>query len=127
MFRVMLVTFGLVVGVHAAASTLAELSSLDRPPFPSDPAKINSPSAAAVPGWLEIISPFRSDLESNHALILALQTLQSGSERSTPEELARNTGTRLERNKRCRLRPIIPNCGWRWRFSNPRKIHAIRC
>ena len=81
MFRVMLVTLGLVVGVHAAASTLAKLSSLDRPPFPSDPAKISSPSAAAVPGWLEIVSPFRSDLESNHALILALQTLQSGSER----------------------------------------------
>ena len=28
---------------------------------------------------------------------------------------------RLERSKRCRLRPIIPNCGWRWRFSRAQK------
>jgi hypothetical protein len=108
MFRVMLVTLGLVVGVHAAASTLAELSSLDRAPFPSDPAKINSPSAAAVPGWLEIISPFRSDLESNHALILALQTLQSGSERSTPEESARNAGTQARAKQTLSVAPYHP-------------------
>ena len=108
MFRVLLVTLGLVVGVHAAASTLAELSSLDRPPFPSDPAKINSPPAAAVPGWLEIIPPFRSDLESNHALILALQTLQSGSERSTPEESARNAGTQARAKQTLSVAPYHP-------------------
>ena len=108
MFRVMLVTLGLVVGVHAAASTLAKLSSLDQPPFPSDPAKISSPSAAAVPGWLEIVSPFRSDLESNHALILALQTLQSGSERSTPEESARNTDTQARAKQALSVAPYHP-------------------
>ena len=108
MFRVMLVTLGLVVGVHAAPSTLAELSSLDRPQFPSDPAMISSPSAAAVPGWLEIVSPFRSDLESNHALVLALQTLQSGSERSTTEDSARNAETQARAKQALSVAPYHP-------------------
>lgn len=77
-FRVVMVALALVIGSYTLASTLAETHSLDRVAFPLDPAKISSPLVGDVPGWLEAISPFRSDLEGNHALIAALQAIQSG-------------------------------------------------
>ena len=82
-FRIVLVALALITGSYALASSLAQLTSLDRPAFPTDPAKIRSPVADEAPGWLQTVSPFRSDLESNHALITALQAVQSGKERPT--------------------------------------------
>jgi hypothetical protein len=90
MFRIGLVALGLVIGVFTLASTFAELTSQERPPFPSDPVKFSSPSAAAVPSWLEAVSPLRSDLESNHTLIVALQAVQSGTDRPAADQSARN-------------------------------------
>jgi hypothetical protein len=77
-FRIILVTLALTVGLHALTSTLAEWEALDRPVFPSDPAKIIAPTASEVPRWLQVVSPFRSDIESNHALIAAFQAIQAG-------------------------------------------------
>lgn len=88
--RIVLVVLGLVVGINALASAAVELSWPARPRFPADPAKIVPSSDAAAPGWLEMVSPFRSDLESNSALIAALQTLQSAGERPAADTASRN-------------------------------------
>ncbi|MBW7971541.1 hypothetical protein [Bradyrhizobium sp. BR 10289] len=73
--RICLVTLGLALGCYGLASATAELNTVPRPAFPADPAKI-APPAGDVPGWLQAIPLFRSDLESNHALMAALQTVQ---------------------------------------------------
>ena len=65
-FRIVLVTLALITGIYTLASSVAEWTSLDRPTFPSNPAKL-SPTASEAPAWLQAVSPFRSDLESNHA------------------------------------------------------------
>jgi hypothetical protein len=78
-FRIVLVALALGIGSYTFASSVAELSSLDRPPFPG----ITSPSPREVPGWLQMVSPFRSDLESNHALTFALQAIQSAKDKPT--------------------------------------------
>ena len=76
-FRIVLLALSVILGSYALASTIAETGALDRPVFPSDPAKIASSSAGEVRGWLQAVSPFRSDLETNHALIAALRAIQS--------------------------------------------------
>jgi hypothetical protein len=93
-FRIILVTLALSIGSYAFASTLAQLGSMDRLPFPTDLAKITSPSAGEVPGWLQSVSPFRSDLEGNHALIAALQAIQSGRKKPAGGESAEHAGAR---------------------------------
>jgi hypothetical protein len=75
-FRTALVVLALAIGTYAVASIFAETASSDQPRFPSDPTKIVSPSPSETTKWVEAMSPFRSDLESNHALIVALQALQ---------------------------------------------------
>jgi hypothetical protein len=95
MFRIALVVQSLVIGVYALGSAYAEFSSQNRPPFPSDPVKIDSPSTAVVPSWLQAVSPFRSDLESNHALIVAIQAARSGRERPAAEQSARNASAQV--------------------------------
>jgi hypothetical protein len=93
-FRTSLMVLALAIGIYSIASGLAELSSLERPAFPSDPAKLNLPAAVAVPNWLATVSPFRADLESNHAWIVGMQTFQAGRVRSTAEQPARNAEAR---------------------------------
>jgi len=93
-FRTLLMVLALAIGIYSIASGFAELSSLPRPAFPSDSTKIGLPSAAAIPSWLETVSPFRADLEGNHAWIAGIQTLQSGREGSTVTESARNAEAR---------------------------------
>jgi hypothetical protein len=90
-FRVVLVTLALVVGLYACASGLAELGSLDRPVFPMDPRKFNALSLGEPPGWLQAVSPFRSDLEANLALITAIRALQSGREKAAAANSGENT------------------------------------
>ncbi|MBR0697947.1 hypothetical protein [Bradyrhizobium lablabi] len=68
----------LAIGCYAIASAMAEMTALKRSAFPADPSKISSPSAEEVPSLLATLSPFRSELESNHALIAALQAIESG-------------------------------------------------
>ena len=76
-FRVALVALSLAIGVYSMASILAEISSSGRPPFPSDPTKITSLTTEEASNWPNAISPFRSDLEGNHALTVAFHALQS--------------------------------------------------
>jgi hypothetical protein len=90
--RIVLVALASILGCYAFASAMAELGSFEPPAFPSEPTKISSPSTGEVPGWLETVSPFRSDLEANHALIAALAAIQSTKQRSAnglPAENAR--------------------------------------
>src|SRR5882757_10329978 len=77
-FRILLVALALTIGSYAIASAIAEMTALERTAFPADAAKINSPWTGDVPSLLLTLSPFRSDLESNHALIAALQAIESG-------------------------------------------------
>jgi hypothetical protein len=92
-FRTFLMVLSLAIGIYAMSSGIAELSSLERPAFPSDPTRISLP-AGAVPGWLEILSPFRADLESNHAFIVGMQTFQTGQQRPAADQPARNDEAR---------------------------------
>jgi hypothetical protein len=92
-FRTFLMVLSLAIGIYAMSSGIAELSSLERPAFPSDPTRISLP-AGAVPGWLETLSPFRADLESNHAFIVGMQTFQTGQQRPAADQPARNDEAR---------------------------------
>jgi hypothetical protein len=85
-FRIALVAMSLTIGVYSLASILAEIPSSGRPAFPSDPARITSLTAEEAPNWSNAISPFRSDLEGNQALTIALQTIQSRGEKSGQSE-----------------------------------------
>jgi len=81
-FRILLTALALTIGIYAIASAIAEMTALERTPFPTDAAKIRSPRAGEVPSLLAMLSPFRSELESNHALISALQAIESGRQKS---------------------------------------------
>jgi hypothetical protein len=107
-FRIVLVGLALMTGLYALASTLAETTSLDRVAFPSDPAKINSPWAGEVPGWLAAISPFRSDLEGNHALIDALQVIQAGKRTTGAGAGAENARARARVKQTLSIAPYNP-------------------
>jgi hypothetical protein len=107
-FRIVLVGLALITGLYALASTLAETTSLDRVAFPSAPAKINSPWAGEVPGWLEAISPFRSDLEANHALIAALQVIQAGKRTTGAGAAAENARARARVKQTLSIAPYNP-------------------
>lgn len=72
-------------------SALAETTALERAAFPSDAAKISSPWAGDVPSRLAALSPFGSELESNHALIAALQAIESGRKRPATVQSAQHT------------------------------------
>ena len=76
--RILLIGMALTIGSYAIASAVAEMTALEPTAFPADAAKINSPWAGDVPSLLATLSPFGSDLESNHALIAALQAIESG-------------------------------------------------
>lgn len=75
--RICLITLGLALGCYGLVSAAAELSALPRPAFPSDPTRM-APPAGEVPDWLPAVPLLRSDLESSHSLIAALQTIQRG-------------------------------------------------
>lgn len=64
------------------------MAALNRPDFPKDPTKANLNSDAPVE-WIGTISPFRSDLEGNQALVLALQAIPQARIRAN-NELARS-------------------------------------
>ena len=77
-FRILLTALALTIGIYAIASAIAEMTALERTAFPADAAKIRSPWTGDVPSLLATFSPFRSDLERNHALITALQAIELG-------------------------------------------------
>jgi hypothetical protein len=81
-FRILLAALALTTGCYTLASAVAETGSLDQPTFPLDPVAISAPSSR-VPGWLEALMPFRSDLEANYALVATLQVIQSAG-KTTP-------------------------------------------
>jgi hypothetical protein len=90
--RVLLLGLAVAVGCFELVSAAAELTSSKRPDFPEDPTKA-SLSSNAAPEWVGMISPLRSDLEGNQALLLALQVMQlpSGDNRVRAQsELARS-------------------------------------
>lgn len=74
--RICLMILGLALGCYGFASAAAELIAVPRPAFPADPTRMALSDDA--PGWREAVPLFRSDLESNHALVAALQTIQRG-------------------------------------------------
>ncbi|WP_342733683.1 hypothetical protein [Bradyrhizobium sp. B117] len=76
-FRVVLIVLALILGCYGVASTVAELDTAVRPTFPNDPSNISAPAGAASV-WPGGIPLFRSDLKSNHALIVTLQAIQHG-------------------------------------------------
>jgi hypothetical protein len=86
-FRITLVVSALIIGTYTIASVFAEIGSSGRPVFPSDPTKIIAP-AQKMPNWIESVLAFRSDLASNHALMVALQALQSYKTASVTEQTA---------------------------------------
>ena len=106
--RIVLVGLALITGLYALASALAEVTSLDRVAFPSDPAKINSSWTGAVPRWLEAASPFRSDLEGNHALIAALQVVQAGKRTAVAGAAAENARARARIKQSLSIAPYNP-------------------
>ena len=104
-FRTFLMVLALAIGIYSMASGVAELSSLERPAFPSDPTRISLPAAGAVPGWLEAVSPFRADLESNHAFIVGLQTFQAGRDRPAADQPTRNDEARARIRRTLSIAP----------------------
>lgn len=107
-FRIVLVGLALITGLYALASTFAETTALDRVAFPSDSAKINSPWAGNVPGWLEAVSPFGSDLEGNHALISALQVIQAGKRTAVNRATAEGAAARARVKQALSIAPYYP-------------------
>lgn len=69
-------TLALTIGSYAIASALAELTALERATFPADATKIRARWTGDVPSPLTALSPFGPKLESNHALIAALQAIE---------------------------------------------------
>ncbi len=82
-FRILLTALALTIGFYAIASAIAEMMALERAAFPADAAKIHSPWTGDASSLLATLSPFRSELESNHALITALQAIESGQKKSS--------------------------------------------
>jgi hypothetical protein len=80
-FRILLMALGVTIGSYAIASAIAELTALERTAFPADAAKISSRWTGGVPSLPIPLSPFGPELESNHALIAALQAIELGQQR----------------------------------------------
>lgn len=107
-FRIVLVTLALTIGSYALASSLAGWTSPDRAAFPSDPSKIASQMAGDPPEWLQFVSPFRSDLESNSALVTAFQAIQPDKDRQTAETFSRNDAAQDRVKKSLSIAPYDP-------------------
>ncbi|MGV7217921.1 hypothetical protein [Bradyrhizobium sp. UFLA05-112] len=71
----------LIIGSHAMVLAIAEVMALEHTTFPADAARISSRWTEDLPSSLATLSPFGSELESNHALIAALQAIQSGQQK----------------------------------------------
>ena len=77
LFRIALIALALTLGCYGLLSEAVEWNAAARPTFPSGPENIAAPSGD-VPAWSGRIPLFRSDLQSNDALIIALQAIQGG-------------------------------------------------
>jgi hypothetical protein len=77
----------LTIGCYVFVSAVVRTTALDRVAFPSDAAKISSPWDGKVP----FLSPFKSELESNHALIVALQAIEASRKKQTSVQSAQYT------------------------------------
>ena len=82
-FRILLMALAVTVGSYAIVSAVAEVPALGRTTFPADAAEIGARWTRDAPSLLGTRSPSGSELESNHALIGALQTIESGQQRPT--------------------------------------------
>ncbi len=74
---VILVVLALTTGCYGAASLVAEATAMDRPEFPKDPSRSN-PLSSSGGEWLGWVFPFRSDLEANQVLAVALNAIAKG-------------------------------------------------
>ncbi|MBR0903897.1 hypothetical protein [Bradyrhizobium liaoningense] len=81
----------MTVGSYAIVSAVAEVTALGRTTFPADATKIGARWTEDAPSLLGTRSPFGSELESYHALIAVLQTIESG--RQWPTMLRSTTHT----------------------------------
>jgi hypothetical protein len=88
-FRIVLVSLALITGSYALASSFAELSALDRPAFPSDPAKISASVAGELPEWLRVA--------------------QSGKQEPTTETTDRNDRARARVKSSLSVSPYSPD------------------
>src|SRR3569833_4007055 len=93
-FRILLMALAVTVGSYANVSAVAEVPALGRTTFPADAAEIGARWTRAAPSLLGTRSPSGSELESNHALIGALQTIQSGQHRPTILRAGARAGAR---------------------------------
>ncbi|WGS18301.1 hypothetical protein [Bradyrhizobium sp. ISRA463] len=89
--RIPLMALALAIGFHVVVSAVTEMTALEHVPFPSDAAKISSPWAGDVPSLSAMLSPFGSELESNHALISALLALEASRKKQTTVQSAQYT------------------------------------
>jgi hypothetical protein len=86
--RILLMALALTIGSYVLVSAVTETTALERAAFPTDATKISSPWAGDVPSLTAMLSPFGSGLESNHALITALQALEASRKRQTTVQSA---------------------------------------
>src|SRR5260370_26452970 len=107
-FRILLTALALTIGFYAIASAIAEMTALERTAFPADAAKIRSPWAGDVPSLLATLSPFRSELESNHALITALQAIESDRQKSATVRSAEHADALGRVRQSLSLSPYTP-------------------
>ena len=107
-FRILLTASALTIGFYAIASAIAEMTALERTAFPADAAKINSPWAGDVPSSLATLSPFRLELESNHALIAALQAIESGRKKPATVRSAEHANALVRVRQTLSISPYNP-------------------
>jgi|GEM_PF-1862138 len=79
-FRILLMALAVTVGCYAIVSAV---TALGRTTFPADAAEIGARWTGDATSVLGMRSPFGSELESNHSLIGALQTIESGQQGPT--------------------------------------------
>jgi hypothetical protein len=90
-FRAAAIIVGALIAVHATTSFFSEVFSPGQPTLPTDPSKIES--QAPGPDLTTIVSPFRADLEGNHALTLALRTVRPGTGPLSAADAQKNAET----------------------------------
>src|SRR4051794_12897779 len=94
--RALLLLLAAAVGCFGVISGAAEMTGYDRPNFPEDASEANL-SSNDEHGWIRMISPLRSDLEANQALILGSQAMQQqGRDKKDVEQKSQIARSHLE-------------------------------
>jgi hypothetical protein len=89
-FRVAAIVVAVLTAGYASASFFSEMFSQARPALPADPSRIAAPSLSPSARWATIVSPFRTDLEANYALAVALAALRPDRKALSAAEVEKN-------------------------------------